>query len=141
MSLYYAPSTQEIRELDDEVYARWAAAGNPKAQYWVLIAPPPDPRARYNGSQWVMPPLDQIQAQCIARINEECRQRLFQRFGQPEEQVSRSLGVYGSAERDALAQGIAAMIDASNDASDQVLRATTIADAEAVTAVWPELPA
>ena len=70
-----------------------------------------------------------------------CADQLVQHFGQPEEQVSRSLGVYGSAERDALAQGIAAMIDASNDASDQVLRATTIADAEAVVPSWPELPA
>ena len=141
MSLYYSQESQQIRELDAEVYARWQAVGNPKAAYWTPIPNPPDPRAQYDGTQWVMPPLEQIQAQCIQRINDECRRRLFQRFGQPEEQLSRSLGIYGPTERDALASGIAAMIDASNDASDRVLRATTIADAEAVVPSWPELPA
>lgn len=136
MGYYYIPSESKVTQLDDAVYAGWVAASNPKAQYYQSIPNPPDPRATWNGTAWVLS-LDDIKAQCIARINAECRQRLFTRFGPPEEQISRSLGIYGDAERDALAPGISATIDASNDASDLVLVATTVAEAEAVQPNWP----
>ena len=73
----------------------------------------------------------------ITAINTECRARLTTRFGNAEEQVSRSLGVYGAAEKTAITNGIAAMIDASNTASNAVLAASTILDVEAVTVTWP----
>jgi hypothetical protein len=72
-----------------------------------------------------------------AQINAECRARLLARFGDPAEQVSRSIGIYGLAEKSALETGIAATIDASNSASDAVTAATTIAEVEAVTVMWP----
>lgn len=73
----------------------------------------------------------------IAQINAECRARLVTRFGDAAEQVSRSIGVYGAAEKAALESGIAATIDASNAASDLVLAAADVATVEAVTVAWP----
>ena len=73
----------------------------------------------------------------IAQINAECRSRLLTRFGDPAEQVSRSIGVYGATEKAALESGISATIDASNVASDLVTAATTVQEVEAVTVTWP----
>ena len=73
----------------------------------------------------------------IATINAECRARLLARYGPAEEQVSRSIGVYGATEQSAMQAGIAATIDASNTASNAVLAATDIAAVEAVTVTWP----
>lgn len=75
----------------------------------------------------------------IAAINAECRARLLARFGDPAEQVSRAIGVYGPAEKSALETGIAATIDASNTASDAVTAAATIEAVEAVTVTWPAI--
>ena len=79
------------------------------------------------------------QAQRIAQINAECRARLIASYGTAEEQVSRSLGIYGTADRDAMIAGIADTIDASNVASNAVLAATTIQGVEAVTVTWPAI--
>lgn len=73
----------------------------------------------------------------IDTINAECKSRLFARYGPPEEQVSRALGVYGQAERDAMSAGIAATVDASNVASNAVISAADLAAVEAVTVTWP----
>lgn len=81
--------------------------------------------------------LDAAKAVRIAGINAECRSRLVARYGTAEEQVSRSLGVYGAAEREAMTVGIADTIDASNAASNAVLAAATIQGVEAVTVTWP----
>ena len=81
--------------------------------------------------------LDATKAQRIAQINAECRARLIARYGTAEEQVSRSLGIYGTAERDAMIAGIADTIDASNTATDAILAAATIEAVEAVTVAWP----
>ena len=78
-------------------------------------------------------------AQRITAINTECRARLLARFGDPAEQVSRSIGIYGTVEQSALSTGIAATIDASNTASDAVTAATTIEAVEAVTVTWPAI--
>lgn len=75
----------------------------------------------------------------IAAINAECRARLIARYGAAEEQVSRSIGVYGTTEQAALAAGVAATIDASNTASNAVLAAADIAEVEAVTVTWPAI--
>lgn len=83
--------------------------------------------------------IDASKAQRITAINTECRTRLLARFGDPAEQVSRAIGVYGLAEKSALETGIAATIDASNTASDAVTAATTIAEVEAVTVTWPAI--
>lgn len=84
-------------------------------------------------------PVPYAQEKKIAAINAECRARLLSRFGDPAEQVSRSLGVYGIAEKEALEYGIAATIDASNVASNAVLAATTVQSVEAVTVTWPAI--
>lgn len=73
----------------------------------------------------------------IDTINAECKSRLFARYGPAEEQVSRALGVYGQAERDAMQDGIASTIDASNTASNSVIAAADLAAVEAVTVTWP----
>lgn len=100
-------------------------------------------------SKWIRPEPQPTQAeidaamlpaakgQRIAAINAECRSRLIARFGPAEEQVSRSIGVYGATEQSAMQAGIAATIDASNTASNAVLAATDIAAVEAVSASWP----
>lgn len=84
-------------------------------------------------------PVPYAREQKIAAINAECRARLLARFGDPAEQVSRSLGIYGAAEKTAIQTGIAATIDASNTASDAVAAATTVAQVEAVTVTWPAI--
>ncbi len=76
-------------------------------------------------------------AQRIDAINAECRARLIARYGPAEEQVSRSIGIYGATEQAAMTAGIAATIDASNEASNAVLAAADIAAVEAVTVAWP----
>ena len=81
--------------------------------------------------------IDAAKAVRIAGINAECRSRLVARYGTAEEQISRSLGVYGAAEREAMTVGIADTIDASNAASNAVLAAATIQGVEAVTVTWP----
>lgn len=83
--------------------------------------------------------LDAVKANRIAAINAECRARLIARYGTAEEQVSRSIGVYGATEQTALATGVAATIDASNTASNAVLAASTIEAVEAVSASWPNI--
>lgn len=76
-------------------------------------------------------------ARKLQAINLECRTRLIARYGTAEEQVSRSIGVYGVSEQQGMQAGIAATIDASNAASNVVLGSTTIDQVEAVTATWP----
>ena len=78
-------------------------------------------------------------AERITAINTECRARLLARFGDPAEQVSRAIGVYGASEQSALTTGIAATIDASNTASDAVTAATTVEEVGAVTVTWPAI--
>ena len=84
-----------------------------------------------------VPSLADIKTARIEVINAECRTRLIARFGTAEEQVSRSIGIYGSAERDALIAGVGATIDASNVAQNAILAAQSAAAVEAVTVTWP----
>jgi hypothetical protein len=81
--------------------------------------------------------LNRVRERKIAAINAECKARLIARYGPAEEQVSRSLGIYGATEQQAMQAGIAATIDASNTASNQVLAAADEAAVEAVTVTWP----
>jgi hypothetical protein len=76
-------------------------------------------------------------ARRIADLNLECKTRLIARYGTAEEQVSRSIGVYGVAEQQGMQVGISSTIDASNAACNVVLGSTTINQVEAVTATWP----
>ena len=73
----------------------------------------------------------------IAAINAECRARLIARYGPAEEQVSRSIGVYGAQAQSDMQAGIAATIDASNVAQNAILAAADLAAVEAVTVTWP----
>ncbi len=72
-------------------------------------------------------------------INAECRARLLARYGPAEEQVSRSIGVYGAQEQADMQAGIAATIAASNTAANAVLAAADIAAVEAVSVSWPAI--
>ena len=96
-----------------------------------------DPRPQPTAQQIVDAQLPIAKEARIATINSECKSRLFTRYGPPEEQVSRALGVYGQAERDAMSAGIAATVDASNVASNAVIAAADLAAVEAVTVTWP----
>lgn len=80
-----------------------------------------------------------IKGERIDAINAECRSRIIARYGTAEEQVSRSIGIYGAAEQAAMLAGIAAAIDASNEASNAVLAASDVAAVGAVTVTWPQL--
>ena len=81
--------------------------------------------------------LEAARAVRIAAINAECRARLIARYGPAEEQVSRSIGVYGAQAQSDMQAGIAATIDASNVAQNAILAAADIAAVEAVTVAWP----
>ena len=81
--------------------------------------------------------LPAAKAKRIVAINAECRARLIARFGPAEEQVSRSVGVYGAAEQAALKIGIELMVDAANAAQNAILAAADLAAVEAVTVTWP----
>jgi hypothetical protein len=70
-------------------------------------------------------------------INAECKARLVARFGSAEEQVSRSMGVYGQSEQTNMLNGIGSTIDASNVARNSVIGAADIAAVGAVTVAWP----
>lgn len=43
MALYKHVSTDEVRDIADDLYAAWVAAGNPKATVWQAYTPPPPP--------------------------------------------------------------------------------------------------
>lgn len=96
-----------------------------------------DPRPQPSAQQIADAQLPAAKERRIGAINAECKSRLFARYGPPEEQVSRALGVYGQAERDAMSAGIAATVDASNVASNAVISAVDLAAVEAVTVTWP----
>ena len=78
-----------------------------------------------------------VKAERIASINAEVRSRLIARYGVAEEQVSRAIGVYGVAEQNAMANGIAATVDASNVAQNSIITAANAAAVEAVAVMWP----
>lgn len=96
-----------------------------------------DPRPQPSAQQISDAELPAAKSLRIAEINAECRARLISRYGSAEEQVSRALGIYGQAERDAMQAGIAATIDASNVASNAIIAAADLATVEAVTVTWP----
>lgn len=98
---------------------------------WLSAAPQP------TQSQIDAAMLPAAKAQRIDAINAECRARLIARFGPAEEQVSRSVGVYGAAEQSALKIGIELMVDAANAAQNAILAAADLAAVEAVTVAWP----
>lgn len=103
----------------------------PRIGVWNDPRPQPDAVAIANAV------LLSVKAERIAAINAECRARLFARYGTAEEQVSRSLGIYGVAEQESMTAGIAATIDASNVAQNAVLSAVSQTEIEAVTVTWP----
>jgi hypothetical protein len=99
--------------------------------------------------QWLTTPPDQAaidsaelpaaKADRIETDRQECKRRLFEFYGDGGEQVSRATGIYGETARSNHANGVAATIDASNVARDQINVATTVEEVEAVTVDWPEL--
>jgi hypothetical protein len=56
MGTYYNAASGTIRLIDNAIFASWVAAGNPKADGWVLITDQPSPGATWDGTQWVEPP-------------------------------------------------------------------------------------
>lgn len=100
----------------------------------ILGIPPTDPNPGRPATALGAAQYDKIKA-----INEECRRRIFARFGTAEEQLSRSRGYYGAAETEAMDNGIPAMLDAANAAQDAILAATTTQQVEAVTVTWPAI--
>lgn len=130
-SVFGVARTQEvIAALGDAVY-------NGPTLRAILGVAPMDPNAGRPTD-----PLGAAQYNKIKAINEECKRRIYARFGTAEEQVSRSRGYYGSAETNAMDSstvGIPAMLDAANTAQDAILAATTYAQVEAVTVTWPAI--
>ena len=62
MSLYYRGD--EIREIDDALYAEWVVRGNPKASIWARLPQTPayNPQTHsvtWDGTQWVVSQLPQ----------------------------------------------------------------------------------
>ena len=120
---------------------------NVSAAQWLGYVLDRDFVADQEGLRWFVPAPSQAdleaavlpaaKANRIAAINAECRARLIARFGPAEEQVSRSVGVYGAAEQSALKIGIELMVDAANAAQNAILAAADIAAVEAVTVTWP----
>lgn len=98
---------------------------------WLSVLPQPTQQELDGAS------IPAAKAKRISAINAECRSRLLARYGPAEEQVSRSVGVYGAAEQSALKIGIELMVDAANAAQNAILAAADIAAVEAVTVTWP----
>jgi hypothetical protein len=113
--------TQRVRVTAEDGIVRWDAA----------LGTQPTP------AEIAAATLPSAKAVRIAEINADCRSRLLARYGTAEEQVSRSIGVYGLTEQTAMPLGIAATVDASNTASNAVIAAADIAAVEAVTVAWP----
>ena len=67
MSWYYNAATGETKALDNDLYAAWLGAGNPKALAYAFIPDPPAPGAWYDGTQWQVyePTLEQRRAQMV----------------------------------------------------------------------------
>jgi hypothetical protein len=127
-SIFGVPATQAvIAALGQAIYT------GPTLRGILGVAPmdpnPGRPTTALGGAQY-----DKIRA-----INDECKLRIFARFGTAEEQVSRSRGYYGAAEQAAMDTAIPDMLDAANAAQDAILAATTIAQVEAVTVTWPAI--
>lgn len=57
MAFYYRADSNEVREMDPAVIQAWADAGNPKADLYTLIPDPPSPQHRWDGTEWVAPPV------------------------------------------------------------------------------------
>ena len=56
MAYYWIPTTQQVTQIDPELYATWVATNNPKASYYTPIPNPPGPDYYYNGTAWVQYP-------------------------------------------------------------------------------------
>ena len=65
MSWYFNSATGETKSLDNDIYAAWLGAGNPKALSYALIPDPPAPGAWYDGQQWQVytPTIEQLREQ------------------------------------------------------------------------------
>jgi len=140
MALYWYSVTQELRDIAQETYDMWVEIGNPKKDVYSPVPPQPHPQARYNGTEWVLPPLDQLKAQRIAQINYEAGQRI-ESVWPLWAQSNAALGVYPESDAIACRQWIEQHIDASNTAAARVNAATTAAEIDAVVVAWPEAAA
>lgn len=123
-----------VQATQDVITALGAAIYTGPTLRAILGAAPMDPNAGRPTTA-----LGGLQYDKIKEINNECRMRIFARFGTAEEQVSRSRGYYGAAEQTAMDTSIPAMLDAANAAQDAILAATTYAQVEAVTVTWPAI--
>lgn len=102
---------------------------NQAVQEWLDAGNIIQPYAKYDT-------LEAAKVGCIAEINHECTRRILTKWPLEKQQAC-SLGVYPTATAEQCADDIAAMILASNTASDAVGAATTISEAEAVSPNWP----
>lgn len=140
MALFWYSVTQELREIPQETYDMWVEIGNPKAQVYSPVPAQPHPQARYNGTEWVLPPIEQLRAQRLAQINWEAGRRI-ESVWPLWAQSNASLGVYPESDANACRQWIEQHIDASNTATARVNAATTAAEIDAVVVAWPEAAA
>jgi hypothetical protein len=53
---YYTDASGELKQIDAQTYAAWAASGNPKADAYTAIPDPATPYDHWDGAQWVSPP-------------------------------------------------------------------------------------
>jgi hypothetical protein len=140
MALYWYQAGSKLVEIDPATYARWVEIGNAKAQAYSPVPAQPHPQARYDGTEWVLPPLDQLKAQRIAQINYEANQRI-ESVWPLWAQSNAALGVYPESDAIACRQWIEQHIDASNTATARVNAATSAAEIDAVVVAWPEAAA
>ena len=149
MATYYKSTTGEIKELDPAVVAAWTAAANPKSGSLVPLTIAALGYGQRHGAVIVaadgksasLPavdrPLIDVKTSAIQAVNSECTRRLIERFGPPEKQASVSGGLYGAAEKTAWTVGVKSTVDASNDAQNAILAATTVAQVGSVATTWP----
>lgn len=129
MSLYYCSSRNEVRELDDETYNMWIEASHPRGALWVKLPEKPQYATHWNGTEWVVPPVEEFKTSKIAQIKQECTSILINKFGPGE------LWPF----LDEAKPKIASMISASNVAIADIQAATDIDSVLAITASWPNL--
>lgn len=84
----------------------------------------------------ILAELPAARAEVIAQINTEATRRILSVYPL-EKQSSANMGLYPQAYRDQMAEDIAAVIQASNDACDLVNAAVDEAGIDAVVPNWP----
>lgn len=55
MGLYYTIDSYELKNIDDELFQKWADTNNPKSSYYIKAPEKPSENAAWNNGEWIVP--------------------------------------------------------------------------------------